>query len=317
VQLTPTEEQAALVRGWADRTAASTPAAVVAAAEEIRGSGTLTSGDGLGTALLAVVTVAARRHRLGLVVLADVVVRVAAELARRDPPAPQAAFGLGPDVDDTGLRLTAETGAGPGAWLVREAGSGILVAATPDGGLTLVESDVRDAGGGLTAPGPVRATGISVGPADAAVVRSVVRAGAAALLVGLVDGLLPPLADAASAIDVTADRWNGQGTKHRLADVALDRDAAWLHLFDAAEVPSDRARLHRCSALAALAALAAARTAAAEAAAAARSAGDPAALAAADEVRSTAAALEFVLGGPDRLLDLVASAVVGPVEAGR
>lgn len=309
-----TEAETDRAREWAQTAAnaVGTPAGLLAAAEGSRVPGLLLSPGGLGSAVLALTAIASQRTELATIVLGDVVVRAVVESAEGDRhrSAPLS-FGLGADGDPRGLRLNGDGCTGTGVWLARHAPEGVLLADTAEGGLALVEAPAQDPGGGLVAPGPAGALLAGpLGPRESETVRAVVRVAVAAVTVGLVDGLVPAVAGAVAGVDVSADRWNGQGARHRLADIALDRDAAWLHLFDAVEDPGDARRMQRCSALAALAALAAARNCVDDAAAAARAAGDPDGLAAAEIVRSTTSSMGFAVGGVDRLLGIVASAVV-------
>lgn len=75
--------------------------------------------------------------------------------------------------------------------------------------------------------------------------RDLVRLGAACALVGLIDTFLDAIvAEAQRKAAVSSDRWAAQADKHRGVGIAIRRDVAWLHLFQALDAfarPGDRA----------------------------------------------------------------------------
>jgi hypothetical protein len=338
VHLALTEEQLHHQKECSEKAFAATSAAgneaipadaLRSAVREVRGASPVLSNTGLKESVLALAAVGTESVELGFVVLADFAARACLTLARQDHNdiAVPLSFGLSADADPNGLTANPDpdgdhTLAGNGIWLVCREPTGVVLATARgrdgDAGAALVETvlqpEPRDVSFPMLAPPAAGESATILAVLDSAAAttaRAMLRTGAAALLFGIADALITVVAAAAAGVDTRNDRWQGQGLKHRLADIALNSDAAWLHLFDAVEDPDDAGRIGRCSALSALAAFDAARSAAAAATGVSRSHGDRAGLALAETAQRGVAALDFVLGGTDRLLEVVAAAAVG------
>lgn len=139
------------------------------------------------------------------------------------------------------------------------------------------------------------------------------RLGAAAVVLGCVDHLLPELLTAADRTrQRNGGRWSGQTLDHAVADIATSRDTAWLHAVGALESVADPLLLTRLSALALIEAF--------DAWDRLTDAVGPQLAAMADEAKQSflrdgalrVSTLRDLVGGRDRLLEYVADSVLGP-----